>query len=110
MELRMIGPTPPADGVERQAELMRAINPIFAGQHPAVVGATILELHALLMAGTLAFNHKDKQDLGDRLDSLLELHANGVRALVPDIVQDMREGFNGVSQVDPSANGSRKPQ
>jgi hypothetical protein len=63
----------PDHPVGRVGKLVERVKPILAGQHPAVIGAAIADLLAILAASTAP----------DRREAFLAMHMAKVRELIP---------------------------
>ena len=66
---------PPQDADDQHVALVDRARPIFAGQHPAVIGSALAELVAIWLAGHQVSREDHQQ--------LLELHVETVRDLLP---------------------------
>ena len=69
------------DAVNKSCELIENIKPMFAGQHPDIVGAVLVQLLAVWLAG----HHPDVRD------EVLQAFLNSVAEMVPVDINYMIE-------------------
>lgn len=81
-QVQVITGPPGPDAVERVNALSALVEPVFAGEHPGVVGAVLADLTALLIAG--------HQVTAEEHEQLLQHHIEAIRSLLPLQIERVR--------------------
>jgi hypothetical protein len=74
----------------RQVRLLSdRIRPLFAGKDPEIIGATLADLLATLLAGFIVDD--DERETSKLREEMLALHIAGVRSLIPINAREIHE-------------------